>query len=126
MPFNIGGKNAPLISDSTRPMVLVRLLARTRAAWRGMNCSSSMARRTRSAFSAWTGVVPFRTRLTVAIETSAWRATSAIVGGWLLCMMQRYFESAFRKGFRKYTEIGYLSQQVVFRPGRELFGNDPR
>jgi hypothetical protein len=32
MPFNMGGKNAPLISDITRPMVFVRRLASTRAA----------------------------------------------------------------------------------------------
>ena len=111
MPFNIGEKKSPLISGRSRPIVFVRLLASTRAAWRGTNCSSSIASRTRSALSAWTGVVPFRTRLTVAIETSAWRATSAIVGGRLFGIILGVVESVFRKRFQKYTENKYKSQQ---------------
>src|SRR6266508_4907079 len=99
MPFNIGGKNAPLISDITRPIVLVRLLASTRAAWRGTNCSSSMARCTRVAFAAWTGVVPFRTRLTVAIDTSAWRATSEMVGGRLFEVIVKRPEGFLRNRY---------------------------
>jgi hypothetical protein len=46
------GLRAPLISGRISPMVLVRLLASTRAAVRGTNCNFSMASRTRSAFSA--------------------------------------------------------------------------
>jgi hypothetical protein len=64
-------------------MVLVLWLASTRAAVRGTNLSSLIASWTRWAVPPWTGVVPFRTRLTVAIDTPALRATSAIVGSWL-------------------------------------------
>jgi len=110
----MGEKNAPLISGRMRPMVLVRLLASTRAAVRGTNCISSMARRTRSDFSSWTGVVPFSTRLTVAMETPARSATSAIVGGrFLVCIIDKASESAFRKGFQQYTKNCGVSQRIT-------------
>src|SRR5687768_892643 len=112
MPRNMGEKNAPLISGRIRPIVLVRLLASTRAAVRGTNCISSMAKRTRSDFSGWTGVVPLSTRLTVAMETPARSATSAIVGGrFRVCIRNENSESVFRKRFQQYTENRLESQQ---------------
>ena len=60
-------------------MVFVRRLASTRAADRGTKFNSLIAACTRSAVEETTGVFPFITRLTVAMDTPARLATSAIV-----------------------------------------------
>src|SRR5574341_219807 len=96
MPRKRGRKNSRPISGRISPRVWVRWLAKPRAAARGTNASSSMTARTRSAVSGATGVFPFNTRLTVAIETPAWRATSEIVR---VRLENGIYESVFRKRF---------------------------
>ncbi len=68
-------------------MVCVRLPASTRAACRGTKFNLLMAALTRFAVLSSTGVVPFNTRLTVAIETFACCATCEMVGAFLRRIM---------------------------------------
>lgn len=80
MPVNKGVKNDPLMVGSSKPIVLVRLLARLRAATFGLNSRRRIVLMTRFAVSSATGIELFSTRLTVDIETPASLAISMMVG----------------------------------------------
>src|SRR5687768_7435756 len=81
--------------------------------------------RTRAVFSGSTGVVPFSTRLTVAIETAALWATSAIVGGrflrvifvecgqWESRNMKTLSESAFISIQKTATGVNKLNARTI-------------
>src|SRR5690606_3753879 len=72
-------KNSPYRSGRSTPSVFVCRVIRLRAALLGEYRNRAAAARTRSRVAGFTGPLSLSTRETVAIETSASRATSRIV-----------------------------------------------